>query len=67
MPHLDNLLALVRMGVQILPLMPAFYHWPASVGQMVARILDQVGLDMPGAPRWAGIRPLRKEIQACAL
>jgi 4-hydroxy-3-polyprenylbenzoate decarboxylase len=69
--HLDNLLALARMGVQILPPMPAFYHLPTSVAdivdQTVARILDQVGLEMPGASRWAGIRPLRKEIHACAL
>jgi 4-hydroxy-3-polyprenylbenzoate decarboxylase len=69
--HLDNLLALARMGVQIMPPMPAFYHRPTSIAdlvdQTVARILDQFGLDLPGALRWAGTRALREEIHASAL
>jgi 4-hydroxy-3-polyprenylbenzoate decarboxylase len=69
--HLDNLLALARMGVRIMPPMPAFYHRPTSIAdlvdQTVARILDQVGLDLPGALRWEGTRALREEIHAPAL
>ncbi|SEP53899.1 UbiX family flavin prenyltransferase [Amycolatopsis saalfeldensis] len=69
--HLDNLLALARMGVQIVPPMPAFYHRPTSVAdlvdQTVARILDQVGLDLPGALRWTGTRALREGIHVSAL
>jgi 4-hydroxy-3-polyprenylbenzoate decarboxylase len=69
--HLDNLLALARMGVRIMPPMPAFYHRPTSIAdlvdQTVARILDQVGLDLPGALRWEGARALREEIHASAL
>jgi flavin prenyltransferase len=69
--HLDNLLALARTGVQIVPPMPAFYHLPTSVedivDQSVARILDQVGLEMPGARRWAGARTPRKETHASAV
>jgi len=69
--HLDNLLALARMGIQIVPPMPAFYHRPTSVedivDQTVARILDQFGLDMPNTRRWAGVPALRKELHAAAI
>jgi flavin prenyltransferase len=58
--HLENMLALARMGVAIVPPMPAFYNHPASVcdivDHVVARVLDQVGIDMAGASRWAGMR-----------
>jgi 4-hydroxy-3-polyprenylbenzoate decarboxylase len=57
--HLDNLLALVRMGVTILPLMPAFYNNPTTIDDildhLVARILDQFGLPAPHARRWQGV------------
>jgi 4-hydroxy-3-polyprenylbenzoate decarboxylase len=56
--HLENMLALARMGVVIAPPVPAFYHRPASVedivGHTVARVLDQLGLELPGASRWRG-------------
>src|SRR3954463_16547623 len=43
--HLENMLALSRRGVQLLPPMPAFYNPPRSVDDIVdhitARILDQ--------------------------
>jgi flavin prenyltransferase len=56
--HLENMLALARMGVTIAPPVPAFYHRPASVADIidhtVARVLDQLGLDLPGANRWPG-------------
>lgn len=61
--HLENMLALSRMGVAIVPPMPAFYHHPETVDDIVdhitARILDQFGLPSPAAERWAGIRPAR--------
>jgi 4-hydroxy-3-polyprenylbenzoate decarboxylase len=54
--HLENMLALARMGVVIAPPMPAFYQRPATVEDIidhtVARVLDQLGLDLPGARRW---------------
>jgi 4-hydroxy-3-polyprenylbenzoate decarboxylase len=47
--HLENLLKLARMGVCILPPMPAFYNKPASLDDMVdhivARVLDQFEID----------------------
>lgn len=56
--HLENMLALARMGVVIAPPVPAFYHRPASVADIVdhtvARVLDQLGLELPGASRWPG-------------
>jgi 4-hydroxy-3-polyprenylbenzoate decarboxylase len=57
--HLENMLGLARMGAVILPPMPAFYNHPASVDDIVehvvARVLDQFGLPVPGAVRWEGL------------
>ncbi|MER6077371.1 non-oxidative hydroxyarylic acid decarboxylases subunit B [Streptomyces sp. NPDC001833] len=70
--HLENMLALSRMGVTILPPMPAFYNKPASVDDVVdhivARVMDQFGLDSEHAVRWQGPataradRPLRPAV-----
>jgi len=58
--HLDNMLALARMGAGIVPPMPAFYNHPATVDDMVdhivARICDQFGLQATRARRWEGMR-----------
>ena len=57
--HLDNMLALTRMGAIVVPPMPAFYNHPASIGDIVdhivTRILDQVDIDSPDAKRWNGV------------
>jgi 4-hydroxy-3-polyprenylbenzoate decarboxylase len=61
--HLQNMLTLARMGAVVLPPMPAFYNAPQSVedivDHVVARALDQFGLQMAGARRWNGrlLRP----------
>jgi 4-hydroxy-3-polyprenylbenzoate decarboxylase len=56
--HLENLLKLARMGVCILPPMPAFYNRPATlddvVDHIVARVLDQFDIDAAFAKRWDG-------------
>ena len=56
--HLENMLTLSRMGAIILPPMPAFYNNPRSltdiVDHTVARMLDQFGIEVPGAQRWTG-------------
>jgi 4-hydroxy-3-polyprenylbenzoate decarboxylase len=56
--HLENMLKLSRMGAVILPPMPAFYNNPRSltdiVEHTVARMLDQFGIEVPGAQRWTG-------------
>lgn len=56
--HLENMLALARMGAVIFPPVPAFYNGPKTiddlVNHIVGRILDQFGLDLPGVHRWRG-------------
>ena len=53
---LRALVALKEAGATILPASPGFYSRPATieelVDQIVARILDRLGLSMPGARRW---------------
>src|SRR5580700_1936575 len=57
--HLENMLALTRMGARIVPPMPAFYNHPASIGDIVdhivMRILDQFEIESPTAKRWTGV------------
>ncbi len=54
--HLENMLKLSRLGVVILPPNPGFYHGANSVAELVdfivARILDQLGIDNDLSPRW---------------
>ncbi|MFF3772064.1 UbiX family flavin prenyltransferase [Streptomyces sp. NPDC002232] len=61
--HLENMLDLARMGVRIVPPMPAFYHRPREVDDVVdhivTRVLDQLGLPDPAARRWNGMRAAR--------
>lgn len=56
--HLENMLALARMGVSIVPPVPAFYTLPATVADVVdnivSRVLDQFGVTFQGTPRWTG-------------
>ena len=56
--HLENMLKLARMGVVMLPPMPAFYNHPKTVDDVidhiVARVLDQFGIAAPFAKRWDG-------------
>ena len=56
--HIENMLKLARMGVVMLPPVPAFYNNPRSLADIVehtvARMLDQFGIDVPGAARWSG-------------
>jgi 4-hydroxy-3-polyprenylbenzoate decarboxylase len=56
--HLENMLALARMGVAIFPPVPAFYNRPKTipdvVDHIVGRALDQFGLEMPAMSRWHG-------------
>lgn len=54
--HLENMALLARMGVGILPAMPAFYHKPTSLDEivdfMVGKILDSMGMDHQLYRRW---------------
>jgi len=58
--HLENMLALSRMGAIIAPPVPAFYNNPQSIDDLidhtVGRVLDLFGLEMPKLRRWTGMR-----------
>lgn len=54
--HLENMLKLARAGVTVLPASPGFYQRPQTVDEMVdfvvARILDQLGMEHRLLERW---------------
>ncbi len=54
--HLENMLKLSNLGVTILPPNPGFYQGVNQVSDLVdfvvARILDQLGIDNQLSPRW---------------
>ncbi|MFW3614362.1 flavin prenyltransferase UbiX [Billgrantia antri] len=54
--HLEHMLNLTRMGAIILPAAPGFYHKPRKVEDLVdfivARILNQLGIEHRLVPRW---------------
>ncbi|RLI35139.1 aromatic acid decarboxylase [Candidatus Bathyarchaeota archaeon] len=54
--HLENMLKLARLGVVILPAMPAFYHKPENLSQLadfiVGKILDQLGVEHRLYRKW---------------
>jgi 4-hydroxy-3-polyprenylbenzoate decarboxylase len=56
--HLGNMLRLTRAGAVIMPASPGFYHRPKQVSDLVdfvvARILDQLGVEQSIVARWKG-------------
>lgn len=54
--HLENMLKLTQMGAIIIPASPGFYMQPQSINELidfiVARILDQLGIEQDLMPRW---------------
>src|SRR3989440_103218 len=57
--HLENMLKLSRMGVVILPPVPAFYNRPQTLDDMVnhvvMRTLDQFRIHLDMVNRWDGV------------
>ncbi|THV43358.1 non-oxidative hydroxyarylic acid decarboxylases subunit B [Glycomyces buryatensis] len=57
--HLENMLALTRMGTVVMPPVPAFYNHPKTIEDLVdhtvGRLLDQFDLPFPGTRRWDGL------------
>jgi 4-hydroxy-3-polyprenylbenzoate decarboxylase len=55
--HLESMAALTRMGAVIFPPVPAFYHRPKTlddvINQTVTRILDQFNIDVNLFERWS--------------
>jgi 4-hydroxy-3-polyprenylbenzoate decarboxylase len=57
--HLENMLKLARMGVVILPPVPAFYNHPQNVDDLinhiVMRVIDQFDIHLDIMNRWDGV------------
>ena len=57
--HLRNMTTITEAGGIIFPPVPAFYHQPATLNDVinhtVARVLDTHGIDAKLAPRWSSI------------
>ena len=56
--HLRNLTSLAETGVKIVPAIPAWYHNPQTIEDLVdfvvARTLDQIDIDCIPLSRWRG-------------
>ena len=56
--HLRNLTALAEAGARIAPPVPAWYHQPTTIEQMVdflvIRVFDCLGYDLGALQRWQG-------------
>jgi 4-hydroxy-3-polyprenylbenzoate decarboxylase len=56
--HLRNLTALAEAGARIAPPVPAWYHQPRTIGDMVdflvIRTFDLLGLELGSLRRWQG-------------
>lgn len=56
--HLRTMTSLAEMGAIVAPPVPGFYHRPQTVLDLVDhcvdRVLDLLGLPVPGAQRWNG-------------
>lgn len=59
--HLENMLRLTRAGAVVLPASPGFYHRPTQVAELVdfvvARVLDQLGVEHQLGKRWGSVEP----------
>jgi flavin prenyltransferase len=62
--HLENMLKLARMGVVILPPVPAFYNNPQNLDDMInhiaMRVIDQFDIHLDVINRWDGVLLDRK-------
>ncbi len=65
--HLENMLRAQQAGAVIMPAVPAFYHQPKTIDdlvtQFVCRVLAQIGLSQDKMYRWAGT-PASKKAEA---
>jgi flavin prenyltransferase len=62
--HLENMLCAQQAGAVIMPAVPAFYHHPKTIDDLVAqyvcRVLAQIGLPQEKMYRWTGTPAARK-------
>lgn len=57
--HLENMLKLARMGVEIIPPIPAFYNQPQTIDDLIdhntMKLLDHLHLSNDYSQRWQGL------------
>lgn len=57
--HLENMLKLARMGVEIIPPIPAFYNQPQTIDDLIdhntMKLLDHLHLSNDYSRRWQGL------------
>lgn len=62
--HLENMLRAQQAGAVIMPAVPAFYHHPKTIDdlvtQYVCRVLAQIGLPQDKMYRWTGTLAAKK-------
>ena len=62
--HLENMLRAQQAGTVIMPAVPAFYHQPKTIDDLVAqyvcRVLAQIGLEQEKMVRWTGTLASKK-------
>jgi len=65
--HLENMLRAQQAGAVIMPTVPAFYHQPKTIDDLVTqyacRVLAQIGLSQDKMYRWMGT-PASKKAEA---
>lgn len=58
--HLCNMLEAARLGVFVVPAMPAFYHKPQKISDLVdfvvGKVLDCLGIEHSLFKRWSGVK-----------
>ncbi len=64
--HLENMLKLSKLGVRVVPAMPAFYSGAQNLNEvidfMVGKVLDQFEIPHGLYPRWTGLtQPAKHE------
>jgi 4-hydroxy-3-polyprenylbenzoate decarboxylase len=62
--HLENMLRAQQAGAVIMPAVPAFYHHPKTIDdlvtQYICRVLAQIGLPQEQMYRWTGQQAAKK-------
>jgi flavin prenyltransferase len=66
--HLENMLRAQQAGTVIMPAIPAFYHQPKTIDELVTqyvcRVLGQAGLTQEKMYRWQGGKEATREAKA---
>jgi len=56
--HLRNMLTVAKLGVAVIPAMPAYYHKPKKIDDLVdfvvGKVLDRLGVEHKLFKRWSG-------------